>query len=829
MRIAVSQTPSNTPSNTPSYTPTSTECPIGCFDVLAMCCDVRSMYINPTFGYVFIGGDIDNYGGYPIDTVIKLNKNGSLNTSFEYTGTPYYTECVIEQNDGKVLTSGLGTRLLRRLTSTGAIDGTFTELTTSGPSTGVAYSFDIQSDGKVVVGGAFTTVSGNSYNRICRVNSGGTLDTSFNIGTGFNNQVLEVKIQPDGKILAVGNFTQYSGTSVQGLVRLNSDGTLDTTFTAATGSGGNSFLLLPDGKIIVETFSAALPPTQRRRIVRLNSNGTLDGTFAFLYLDQNEYCEAFEYETATGKVFAGGAFQTINGLPQKGLVKINTDGTVDTSFNIGTGFNTEIPTYGPRVIKRKYNGNLYVGGFFTSYDGNSIRALVELMPTGQLFECEVGNCYIFSLSKPTSGFEGYATIRDCNGNLQNIVVRTTEPQYFCANKVFLYNGTLSGGTDIATECCFCFYNPGPTTQINYSDCFGNGKNMVFSAGTIISARFITTIVGPSIIEQLYPCPIVTPTPTMTPSITPTRTPTQTQTPSQTGTIGLTPTTTRTPTLTPTNTQTRTPNITPSMTATNTPTGTPPVVCNTNWTIRNADCGLGTVNDIGINGSFMGTLSGPSTFPLTSTLYGTKANPNGVICGGSNTIQANVTTNIAGTGNCAFMEIIINGVSQHILYFTTNPFPQISGVVINNGDSVEVRIGCFLGPCPSQPAVTSTPTMTPTVTPSSSVLCIDINTNNSLDIVINQVIVNGLIAYTTGGVMPNVPGNGTNLAVVLPAGTYTVDIAYTCSITGQRIEMTSPLTGYYCQNTSTGSNLMTFTGVGFSTLNCLQIFPQDGTC
>jgi hypothetical protein len=109
------------------------------------------------------------------------------------------------------------------------------------------------------------------------------------------------------------------------------------------------------------------------------------------------------------------------------------------------------------------------------------------------------------------------------------------------------------------------------------------------------------------------------------------------------------------------------------------------------------------------------------------------------------------------------------------------------------------------------------------------LCIDITTNNSLDIAITQVIVDGLIASVTGGVMPNTPGNGTNLEVTLSAGTYDVVITYSCSVSGQRIEIVSPLTGYACQNTLTGSGSLTFTGVGFSSLNCLQITAQDGTC
>ena len=120
-----------------------------------------------------------------------------------------------------------------------------------------------------------------------------------------------------------------------------------------------------------------------------------------------------------------------------------------------------------------------------------------------------------------------------------------------------------------------------------------------------------------------------------------------------------------------------------------------------FTIRNASCGGGTVNDIGLNGVFFGSLSGPSTFPLTSTLYGTKTNPSGLICSGSNTIQANVTTNIAGVGNCGAMFIYINGSPgpNYTYFFGGDPYPQITGVNINAGDTVEVMISCFSGSCP----------------------------------------------------------------------------------------------------------------------------------
>jgi len=125
------------------------------------------------------------------------------------------------------------------------------------------------------------------------------------------------------------------------------------------------------------------------------------------------------------------------------------------------------------------------------------------------------------------------------------------------------------------------------------------------------------------------------------------------------------------------------------------------ICSSSWTVRNASCGFGTVNDIGINGFFMNTLSGPSTFPLSSTLYGYKSSPNGVNCTGSNTIQANVTTNLPGTGNCGAMFIYINNAPapSYTKFFTSDPFPFISGVVINSGDTVEVMISCLPGSCP----------------------------------------------------------------------------------------------------------------------------------
>jgi hypothetical protein len=134
----------------------------------------------------------------------------------------------------------------------------------------------------------------------------------------------------------------------------------------------------------------------------------------------------------------------------------------------------------------------------------------------------------------------------------------------------------------------------------------------------------------------------------------------------------------------------------------TPPTPPPPPGPTTWLVRNADCGYGVIYDVGINGDYMNTLDGPSTFPLTSTLYGTKSSPGGINYNSTdNAITAHVTTNLPGSGNCGIMYLIFNGEysARYETTFRTSPFVTISGVYIQDGDQVEVRINCYPGECP----------------------------------------------------------------------------------------------------------------------------------
>ena len=199
---------------------------------------------------------------------------------------------------------------------------------------------------------------------------------------------------------------------------------------------------------------------------------------------------------------------------------------------------------------------------------------------------------------------------------------------------------------------------------------------------------ITASVTPTQTPTGTPCPGFTPTATSTIPVTPTSTQTNTPTQTPTSTVGTTPT--QTPSHTPTPSATvectcfssATVNVTVAGNITFNDCNGNPTIENFNpgngqtygdgtfcirkdtnagtaeytivsyndcctsppgdgiWTVSNYDCGLGTVNDVGINSNFMGSLPlGPSTFPLTSTLGGSRQYPNGVV-NGSNTIQIN---------------------------------------------------------------------------------------------------------------------------------------------------------------------------------------------
>jgi uncharacterized delta-60 repeat protein len=125
----------------------------------------------------------------------------------------------------------------------------------------------IQSDGKILIGGPFTTVNDVSRNFVARLNSDGTLDTGFN--PSVNNSVASIATQSDGKIILGGAFTTIGGVTRNRIARLNSDGTLDSNFLITTDRLLEDSVIQPDGKILIVGRFQNISGTSRNRIVRI--------------------------------------------------------------------------------------------------------------------------------------------------------------------------------------------------------------------------------------------------------------------------------------------------------------------------------------------------------------------------------------------------------------------------------------------------------------------------------------------------------------------------------------------------------------------------------
>jgi hypothetical protein len=94
-------------------------------------------------------------------------------------------------------------------------------------------SITVDTSGRILLGGAFTTYNGTTTNRIVRLNSNGSIETAATVG--FQSPVNDIEVQTDGKIIVVGTFTQYNSVSANGIIRLNNNFSIDTSWNYGTG------------------------------------------------------------------------------------------------------------------------------------------------------------------------------------------------------------------------------------------------------------------------------------------------------------------------------------------------------------------------------------------------------------------------------------------------------------------------------------------------------------------------------------------------------------------------------------------------------------------
>jgi uncharacterized delta-60 repeat protein len=349
---------------------------------------VRTLAVQAD-GRVLIAGAFTNVSGSPHQYIARIGTNGVIDAGFDaqLSDEPTRVQALL---DGRILISGSFSNVngvacpgLARLQPGGVLDGGFVPpsgLSAAGSVAGLAAS-----NGTVWVTGTFTNLGGIPRNRVARLLSDGAVDPVFQSPFGTTNTVALVALQLDGKPLLSGTFSNLAGISVTNLVRLNLDGSVDTSFLAGLAPGERVIrgLLMPDGRLVAAVagyadFGVAVTPV---RLVRFNFDGSLDPAFNLSFESPGLPFNSTVYALALqpdGKILLSGTFLRVNGVSRGKLARLGPDGALDFCFDVAMG-----GEWMPLAVAPMPDGSLVVGGSFSGLQGQSHPYLLRLLtPAG---------------------------------------------------------------------------------------------------------------------------------------------------------------------------------------------------------------------------------------------------------------------------------------------------------------------------------------------------------------------------------------------------------------------------------------------------------------
>ncbi len=338
------------------------------------------------------------------------------------------------QSSGQIIAGGNFTTVngvpqnyLARLNVNGTLDNTGFLHNLAGANASV-YALVDQTDDQILAAGAFTSVNGLVRNRITRLNTDGSIDTSFNPGAGADNNVYslaETFINGARKIYIGGAFSTVGGVSRPNLARLNNNGTVDTGFVPGTGPNAAVYAVavyptnsIFAGKVLVGGVFTNINNFAVGNIARLNADGSIDTNFD-LNLSASDAVRAIAVQS-DGRVLIGGDFTSVDGLALNHIARLNSDGSLDTTFNIGAGINGTVNS-----IAVQSDGRIVVVGQFSQAGGVTRNNITRLLPNG--------------VEDPTINFGDGA-----NGSVDTVVVQPADQMLVIGGGFTRYNDQIAG-------------------------------------------------------------------------------------------------------------------------------------------------------------------------------------------------------------------------------------------------------------------------------------------------------------------------------------------------------------------------------------------------
>jgi len=354
---------------------------------------VQALAVQPN-GKLLVVGSFNTTHGAVRRGIGRLNADGTTDHSFlngrTGAGLNESVRVAAVQPDGKVLVGGDFTEIdgvargnVARLLPDGGVDASFLNASSGVDGSGL-FSIAVQPDGKVLVGGFFTTVNGVGRGNLARLNGDGSLDTTFMNGmAGTENTVHSFALQPDGKVLVGGYFSRINGVIRGGIARLNANGSVDATFqNGMSGADGPvySVVLQPDGKVLIGGGFGSVNGVARGRVARLNGDGSLDATFMNGMAGVDGTVQSMALEPG-GKVVVGGQFSQVHGTSRGQIARLNADGSLDAGFLNGM---SGVDQSGVLSVALQPNGKLLIGGRFTTANGVGVNRIARLNGDGSV-------------------------------------------------------------------------------------------------------------------------------------------------------------------------------------------------------------------------------------------------------------------------------------------------------------------------------------------------------------------------------------------------------------------------------------------------------------
>ena len=335
--------------------------------------EVTRMALQPD-GKLIVAGWFTTVRGLSRVSLARLNPDGNGEATFNAgTNADRYISAVAVQSDGKVIftrdfynpTGGASGHKVARLNTDGGLDTSFVPALGTFPSSSAFTCIAVQPDGRIVLGGYSLADDGfgNFYPRslLIRLNANGALDNTFTNDNGtFGGSLSTLALQGDGKILIGGDIvTSVNGTNHYNFARFNANGSRDPNFPATGGSAVvSSIVLQPDGKILI----ASGWYDTGGWIARLNTNGSVDNTFNG-GSGANNFINSVLVQS-NGKILIGGLFTSVNGTNRNRIARLNSNGSLDTSFNPGAGVDGFVS-----AAALQPNGNVLIAGNFVALNG----------------------------------------------------------------------------------------------------------------------------------------------------------------------------------------------------------------------------------------------------------------------------------------------------------------------------------------------------------------------------------------------------------------------------------------------------------------------------